>query len=130
MKAVIPYELISKIIEYVSDSIGFDFKYNRYMKTWRFLFNKCNKAKNAINDLITKRWCIRKFYDMTNPVNKKLETLYNFKQNGALYYASPTNPNDINIKISIFTNIDNITIISLYSKKYSVENLIYKFLIK
>jgi hypothetical protein len=127
MNTTIPCELISKIIDYVSDTIGFDFKYNRYLKTWGFTFNKSNKKKIMLNNLITEKWCVRKFYDMSNNFNKKIESLPNYSSVfRAVYYTNNLNISSINIKISVFTNIDNNTIISVYSKKYSVENMIHK----
>ena len=70
---------------------------------------------------------MRKFYDMSNNFNKKIESLPNYSSVfRAVYYTNNLNISSINIKISVFTNIDNNTIISVYSKKYSVENMIHK----
>ena len=78
MSTNLPNEIISRIVEYVSERIGFDYKYCRYRKTWQFLYNKNNKICKIINNLITNTWCVRRFYDMSNPKNKILEKQPNF----------------------------------------------------
>lgn len=135
----IPNEIISKIVEYVSENIGFDYRYNRYKKSWGFFYNKNNKIVAAIDDLITNKWYVRKFYDMSKPENKKLENLPNFKRlNGigtnpiGLLCYTP-NPIDClmntNVKVSIFTTVNGHTTIGLFRNKFSVENMFYKIFI-
>jgi hypothetical protein len=140
----IPNEIISKIVEYVSENIGFDYRYHRYKKSWGFSYNKSNKIVAMMDDLITNKWYIRKYYDMSKPENKKFEKLPNFKLLIIGYGTNPlglvcytpvdstlnanTNTNT-NIKVSIFTTVNGHTTIGLFRNKFSVENMFYKIFI-
>lgn len=128
MSTIIPNEIISEIIGYVSDSIGFDYKYCRYRKTYRFSYSENNTVGRVINELITNKWSIRRFYHMSNPNIENLVKLPNFKiiSPWGILYHTPKTSDDINVKISVFTNIDGITVIGLYKGKYSVENLFHQ----
>jgi len=72
---------------------------------------------------------------MSDPANKKLEGLPNFKrvfyggldvQHGMLSYTPAVDPDNNMIKVSCFTGINGVTIIGLYSKAYSFQHMFYK----
>jgi len=135
----IPYEIISNIVDYVSNEIGFDYKYCRYRKIWRFFYNKSNKIYKELNDLLENKWCVRRFYDMSNPETRKIEGFPNFvtKENsvlnsslGVLYYTPPIKTYDNKkIKVDVYTTITGNTVISLYKKSGTVVNMFHKITI-
>jgi hypothetical protein len=140
MAPIIPNEIVSKIVDYVSDDIGFDYKYCKNRNTWRFLYNAHNKICSVINDLIVNRWCVRRFYNILHSETRKIENsrqfvlLKNFgfaKNLGVLYYTIPREEYEMkNIKVDVYTNIDGFTSIGLYKEGFN-NNMIqfYKMMI-
>lgn len=128
----IPNEIISHIIEYISDIIGFDYKFCKYTKQFRLVYNKYNIKSKILNELFTDKWCIRKFYDMSKLENKRLENQNNFikitNELGVIYYTPYAQKEYDNkkIKISVFTDINGITTIGVYKNIYDVVSFISK----
>ena len=51
MTTTIPNEVIAKIVGYVSNRTGFDYRFCRYRKTWRFVYNKNNKIARLLRSI-------------------------------------------------------------------------------
>jgi hypothetical protein len=127
----IPNEIISHIIEYIPHIVGFNYEYCKYAKKYRFVYNKYNIKSKILNELFTEKWCIRKFYDMSNPENKRFENKNNFikitNELCAIYYTQYQKEYDNKkIKISVFTDINGITTVGIYKNKYDVVSFISK----
>jgi hypothetical protein len=128
---IIPNEIISHIIEYISDIVGFDYKFCKYTKQHRFVYNKYNRKIKIIDNLFTEKWCIRKFCDMSKPENKGIENQNNFikitNELCAIYYTQYQKEYDNKkIKISVFTDINGITTVGIYKNNYDVVSFISK----
>jgi hypothetical protein len=128
---IIPNEIISHIIEYIPHIVGFDYKFCKYTKHYRFIYNKYNIKSKILNELFSEKWCIRKFYDMSKQENKSVKNHNNFinitNEFCAIYYTPYQKEYDNKkIKISVFTDINDITTIGVYKKIYDVVYFISK----
>lgn len=134
MTTTIPNEVITKIVGYVSNHIGFDYRFCRYRKTWQFVYNKSNKIVRVISDMFENNWCVRRFYDMTEAKNKALEVLPNFKHfkygyMGVVYYTPLKDPYNKRVRVNVFTTIKGDTVINLYKNGSTVEYMFHKITI-
>jgi len=136
MTTTIPNEVIAKIVGYVSNHTGFDYRFCRYRKTWRFVYNKNNKIARLLNNLVENKWCVRRFYDMSEAKNKALESLPNFTHfkygyMGIIYYTplKPTKNANPSVRVNMFTTVNGDTVINLYKNGSTVEYLFHKITI-
>lgn len=144
MTTTIPPEIISNIVGYISNVLGYDYKYNRYRKHWCFSYNKYNKKAVVLNDMLTYVWSVRRFYDMSLPENKILEknpkfqycsfTAHNGFPMGILYYteiiSKPSKEQIYRLRVNAYTDLEGNTCIGIYKNSPFVEDLFHKLIIK
>jgi len=144
-KMIIPNEIISKIIGYINNVVGYDYKYCRTRKQWLFSYNKYNKNAVILNNMLTNTWIVRRFYDMSLPENAVLINNPNFrhanfnsdngKPLGILYYTTSSKNLIINnlidkIRVNVYTTIEGNTFIGIYKNGHYLIDLFHKLVIK
>ena len=144
MTTTIPNEIISKIIGYISNVFGYDYKYSHSRKQWYFSCNKYNKTAAILNNMFTNVWSVRRFYDMSLPENAILLNNPNFrhanfnsengKPLGILYYTKSseniiTNQVIDKIRVNVYTTIEGNTVIGIYRNGSYLIDLFHKLLI-
>lgn len=144
MTTNIPNEIITKIIGYVNNVLGYDYKYCRTRKQWVFSYNNHNKIAVVLNNMLTNVWSIRRFYDMSLPENAILLNNPNFKYAsftadngvplGILYYTK--SPENIitrqvidKIRVNVYTTIEGNTVIAIYRNGSYLIDLFHKLVI-
>ena len=142
---IIPNEIISKIIGYINNVVGYDYKYCRTRKQWLFSYNKYNKTALVLANMLTNTWIVRRFYDMSLPENAVLTNNPNFrhanfnsengKPLGILYYTTSSKNLIINnlidkIRVNVYTTIEGNTIIGIYKNGPYLIDLFHKLVIK